>query len=119
VTERSDTLDSALNTPPDLPTPQPPLEPATCEPQQAELAPAWATKLQADITTLQEQVAQCQARKLSNTQPRAVATSITRAVAASNKELSAKIGAEFKDLGRRLKEAEKALRKIQRKLKKK
>jgi len=60
MTETTDTLNSATNTPPDLRAPQP--QPAAPEVLPAEPPPAWAMELQANLTALQEQVAQWQAK---------------------------------------------------------
>ena len=62
MAETTDTLNSATNMPPDTGAPPSQVEPTAPEVQQAELPPAWATKLQADVTALQEQVTQWQAK---------------------------------------------------------
>jgi len=62
MAETTDTLNSATNMQPDTVAPPSQLEPAAPEVQQPELPPAWATKLQADVTALQEQLAQWQAK---------------------------------------------------------
>jgi len=62
MAETTETLNSATNMQPDMGAPPLQLEPASPEVQQAELPPEWAAKLQADVTALQERVAQWQAK---------------------------------------------------------